>query len=114
MPMTHETKQRLKDRLIFFLHLAIIVTALTIITVAIVRYAKREQERINQAMNNGKTEIGGTFIIEETHMTNSSRYSTVYDKNTNVKYIIIYTDRGVGISPLYNSDGTLQLHTSDK
>ena len=104
----------MKDRLTLLLRLTIIGIALTIITVAIVRYAKHEQEKIEQAMNNGGTEIGEMFIIEETHRTNNGRYLTVYDKNTKVKYIIIYADRGIGISPLYNSDGTLQLHTSDK
>ena len=34
----------------------------------------------------------------------------VYDKNTKVKYLVIKEKYGLAITPLYNTDGTLQIH----
>lgn len=34
----------------------------------------------------------------------------VYDKNTNVLYYIIYDADRLGITPIYNSDGSVKLY----
>lgn len=36
----------------------------------------------------------------------------VYDKNTNAMYYIIYDADQLGITPIYNADGTIKLYES--
>lgn len=37
-------------------------------------------------------------------------YELVYAKDTGVKYIIVYGHKSLGITPLYNPDGSLQIY----
>lgn len=43
-----------------------------------------------------------------------ARCTTVaYDKNTNVMYYMVETGNAFGITPIYNSDGTLKLYEGE-
>lgn len=42
------------------------------------------------------------------------RESVVYDKNTKVMYYIQNSGDTLGITPIYNSDGTVKLYDGDK
>lgn len=40
----------------------------------------------------------------------SNNYSIIYANDTNVKYMVITTGYKMGITPLFNADGTLQIY----
>lgn len=48
-----------------------------------------------------------TIIVE---WGNCGIYKIVYDNDTKVKYLVIDSTYGGGITPLYNADGTLQIY----
>ena len=39
--------------------------------------------------------------------------TVAYDKNTNVMYYMVETGNAFGITPIYNSDGTLKLYEGE-
>ncbi len=49
-----------------------------------------------------------TTIIE--WQKGTDKYEIVYANDTNVKYLIIYSGYHYGITPLYNTDGSLQIY----
>lgn len=52
------------------------------------------------------------FVLEKEWVDSSlNNCSIVYDKDTKVKYFVVSNLYRFGITPLYNADGTLQLHT---
>lgn len=66
---------------------------------------------------------GGDIIPEDNVLGNKyfdlvniykSRYTNVaYDKNTNVMYFLRSNGNSFGITPIYNSDGTLKLYEGE-
>ena len=52
------------------------------------------------------------FVTEKEWSDEEARYSIVYAKDTGVKYCILKRRSSMGITPLYNTDGSLQI--SDK
>lgn len=52
----------------------------------------------------------GYFTVVTKWSDNGYRYMIVYANDTKVKYIAIEYGYGFGISPLYNTDGTLQIY----
>ena len=53
------------------------------------------------------------FIVEESLRTNclsDPEAYIVYDKENKVKYLFYIGGNNSGITPLYNADGTLQIH----
>ena len=53
-----------------------------------------------------ETLYDGNFTI----ITKDSSYIFVYANDTKVKYLIVKGSYGLGITPLFNSDGTLQTY----
>lgn len=51
-------------------------------------------------------EWGGTF-------DDGSTYTIVYAKDTKVQYLVVRSQHGVGITPLYNADGSLQIYKGE-
>ena len=61
--------------------------------------------------NNGNKSVPNRFGIIETHYDNSNMtWYVVYDKKTGVEYMLIGDHIQYGITPLYNSDGTLMVY----
>ena len=53
------------------------------------------------------------FTLVKQWGTNLSNYKIVYANDTNVMYFIMRSEYMSGITPLYNSDGTLQVYCSE-
>lgn len=53
---------------------------------------------------------GGYFTLLTTWNSGETNYCIVYANDTNVKYLICINGYKYGITPLYNSDGTLQIY----
>ena len=51
------------------------------------------------------------FDLVDIYKTETTKVS--YDKNTNVMYFIEQTGNAFGITPIYNSDGTLKLYEGE-
>ena len=59
-----------------------------------------------------ETDSDEYFVTEKEWSDEEARYSIVYAKDTGVKYCILKRRSSMGITPLYNTDGSLQI--SDK
>lgn len=55
----------------------------------------------------------GYFTVVTEWGQNSEIYRIVYDNDTNVKYLIVASGYQYGITPLYNTDGTLQIYEEE-
>lgn len=63
--------------------------------------------------NNGEDFCAGYFTtIIEWH-DDMGIYLIVYANDTNVKYMVVKSGYKFGITPLYNTDGTLQIYDSE-
>ena len=63
------------------------------------------------ARNNAKSEINNNRMILVESRNDPTGYSIYYDKFTNVMYFYSYNG---GLSPIYNSDGSLYLYGTPK
>lgn len=69
---------------------------------------KTYQEATN---TNGKKDYcNGYFTVITKWSDNNRTYRIVYANDTKVKYLIISGGNQLGITPLYNADGTLQVY----
>lgn len=67
------------------------------------------QEAMNSDIEN--TDFANGYFTIITEWTDSTKgYKIVYANDTKVKYLIINGSKTLGITPLYNEDGTLQLY----
>lgn len=55
----------------------------------------------------------GCFTEINSRNDTYGNYKIVYANDTKVKYFIISNGSGCGITPLYNADGTLQVHEDE-
>ena len=56
--------------------------------------------------------IFDTFTVIETRTdTNNSTLYIVYDNDTRVEYYYIVSAHRAGLSPIYNTDGTIKVYT---
>lgn len=63
---------------------------------------------------NNKEDYGnGYFTVVTEWSENSRTYRIVYANDTNVKYLIVASGYQYGITPLYNTDGTLQIYKEE-
>lgn len=58
---------------------------------------------------NVETFGGGYFIVESEWSDSDYRYKIVYARDTGVKYFVIRSNYKLSMTPLYNTDGSLQL-----
>lgn len=87
-----------------------LLTIILMVTLSITSLTACGHEDNNK--ENKEKIIFDTFIVEEslnTHWNEVDSY-IVYDKNTKVKYFLYGSIYKSGITPLYNADGTLQIH----
>ena len=54
------------------------------------------------------------FVIETTWTEDLYTYKIVYAKDTGVRYCIIKTAKGISMTPLYNTDGSIQVSSEWK
>lgn len=59
--------------------------------------------------NTSETFGGGYFTVESEWEDLSYDYKIVYAKDTGVKYFVVKGAYRLSISPLYNTDGSLQI-----
>lgn len=52
---------------------------------------------------------GGYFIVESEWEDSSYYYKIVYARDTGVKYFVINSGYKLSMTPLYNTDGSLQV-----
>lgn len=57
--------------------------------------------------------FGGYFTEITEWWDDSGTYYIVYANDTKVKYLICRGLRSVGVTPLYNADGTLQIYVPE-
>lgn len=57
--------------------------------------------------------VGYFTVITEWGRSPNYKYRIVYANDTNVKYLIVTGGYQYGITPLYNTDGTLQIYDGD-
>ena len=70
--------------------------------------------RYEDAEEISKKAGGGYFItIKSWNGEGSSAYQIVYANDTKVKYLIWESAYNGGITPLYNSDGSLQIYEGE-
>lgn len=68
-----------------------------------------EAEDINKNTDYGN----GYFTVVTEWDAGGHVYRIVYANDTKVKYLIISGENRCGITPLYNSDGTLQVYSEN-
>ena len=69
----------------------------------------------NNADKRIKSVCGDYFVqIEEWKDFDLGTFAIVYAKDTKVKYLIWHNSYKGGITPLYNTDGSLQVYEEDK
>ena len=56
-----------------------------------------------------ETDNDDYFVTEKEWSDDEVRYSIVYAKDTGVKYCILKRRFSMGVTPLYNTDGSLQI-----
>ena len=54
--------------------------------------------------------LGNKYIDLVTIYIGDKGTEVLYDKNTKVMYFVIWNNYQVGITPIYNSDGTVKLY----
>ena len=88
---------------------------LTLLIVSILLLCASCGTSYTEAVNVDKgTDYGnGYFTIVAGWNTNEHVYRIVYANDTKVKYLIIRGGNRYGITPLYNSDGTLQVYSEN-
>lgn len=69
------------------------------------------QEAISANTANGATRSNGYFT--EIVKWGNGKYTIVYANDTKVKYFIYSGYNQYGITPLYNTDGTLQIYDGE-
>lgn len=63
------------------------------------------------AENVSKPVCGGYFtVIKEWNDNNGGVWRILYTNDTKVKYLMFIEGRRAGITPLYNTDGSLQVY----
>ena len=62
-----------------------------------------------------ESSILGNKYIDLVTIYKDDNYSTevLYDKNTKVMYFVKYSSHRFGITPIYNSDGTVKLYDGE-
>ena len=84
---------------------------LLIITALCLSGCSEEQGHPNKNDDTYRKQLfGGYYTVLE----NWERHNyIVYANDTKVKYIIHYSGSGLGMSPLYNTDGSLQIYEGE-
>ena len=54
------------------------------------------------------------FVIESTWSEDLYTYKIAYVRDTGVRYCIIKTAKGISMTPLYNTDGSIQISSEWK
>ena len=60
-----------------------------------------------------KTFAEGYFTVIKEWGEGNISYKIVYANDTKVKYFVIFSNHKGNVTPLYNADGTLQIHKED-
>lgn len=68
------------------------------------------QEAVSEEYTTDDSLCGNYFTIITEWDDATAYYKIVYAKDTKVKYLIITCGYKFGITPLYNTDGTLQVY----
>lgn len=69
------------------------------------------QEATGQTENNSSGDYGNGYFTVITKWENASyTYRIIYANDTKVKYLAITGGNRFGITPIYNTDGTLQIY----
>ncbi len=72
---------------------------------------KTYQEATGQTETKSNDDFGNGYFTVITEWSDSSNnYKIVYANDTKVKYMIISSGYKMGITPLYNADGSLQIY----
>ena len=61
-----------------------------------------------------KTFAEGYFTVLKEWGEGSISYKIVYANDTKVKYFVIFSNHKGNVTPLYNTDGTLQIYDEQK
>lgn len=92
----------------------LIMTLIVVMSVCFVgcgtTYQEVTQQTEKKESGNNNDFGNGYFTIILEWESISSDYKIVYANDTRVKYFICTTGYKFGITPLYNADGTLQIH----
>jgi hypothetical protein len=74
-------------------------------------------QKATEQVETGSDDFGNgyfTTIISWNNWSDSyDNYKIVFAKDTKVKYFVITGNNKIAITPLYNSDGTLQVYESE-
>ena len=68
----------------------------------------------DKADNSHKDFCGGYFTQIKEWRDDNYTYYIVYANDTGVMYFVVNSIKKYGITPLYNSDGTLQVYHKDQ
>lgn len=73
------------------------------------------QEATGQTESNSSDDFGNGYFTKITEWEDAySNYYIVYANDTKVKYLVMSAQTRSGITPLYNTDGTLQIYEEDE
>lgn len=73
------------------------------------------QEAIGQTESNTSDDFGNGYFTKITNWSSPfNEYAIYYANDTKVKYLIYRGANQFGITPLYNTDGTLQIYEPPK
>lgn len=90
--------------------LALLMTFI-ILTLSLFGCGSTYQESIEP--NDNTVGKGYFTTVEEWGSNMTYTYHVVYANDTKAMYFIIKGGQGVGITPLYNADGTLQIYNGE-
>ena len=91
----------------------ILIVALgVVIAVCLAGCGTTYQEATGQTESNSSSDFGNGYFttISEWGDGSYGTYRIVYANDTKVKYFVVCSYYKLGITPLYNADGTLQIY----
>lgn len=87
------------------------VALAVVIAVCLVGCSTTYQEATGRTESNASNDFGNGYFTEITSWSDANNnYRIVYANDTKVKYFTVTTGYKFGITPLYNTDGTLQIY----
>lgn len=95
----------MKQRILIISKIALVVVMMVCLTSCGTTY----QEATRQTKPKEES-IGDGYFTVITSWGSANSYYIVYANDTKVKYFVMWTGYQYGITPLYNADGTLQIH----
>lgn len=90
------------------------ILVILVLTMTLTACTTTYQEAVEKDNEKLKGFGGGYFTVVTEWSDTSYYYSIVYANDTKVKYLIMSSGHRCGLTPLYNSDGTLQIYDEDE